>query len=138
MSIYQGGQLTQNAVVKETEKILVAFPKIEAQMVSLLRDRFKANGFNDAKMIDAVNFVIDNYKGWDKLPAIGDFVSYDKTIKVFLWTELLEKTKEDSPQTRAEYLNNFIAIDFYGEQRFARKEDVERYNLKKWHYNKDK
>jgi hypothetical protein len=138
LSIYQGGQLTQAAVIRETEKIFIAFPKIEAQMVSLLRERFKANGFNDERMSDAINFVIDNYRAWDKLPAIADFVSFDKTVKVYTYGELMTKHK-DAYYMGATYdpiANEYDQINFYGEQRFAKKEDVERYRLQKWEYKK--
>jgi hypothetical protein len=134
LSIYVGGQLTQDAVIKETEKILIAFPKIESQMIALLRERFKANKFNDERMRDAVNFVIDNYTGWDKLPAIGDFVKFDKTVKVFTLSELQIKHK-DAYYMGATYdpiVREYSRIDFYGQLRYAKKEDIERYNLKTW------
>jgi len=101
-------------------------------MVYLLRERFKANKFNDERMTDAVNFVVDNYKGWDKLPSIGDFVSFDRTVKIFTYNELLTISKDYSAQQRGEFLNSFERIIFYDQDRWAKKEDVARYNLTKW------
>lgn len=136
ISIYKPGTINPNILGSGIKMIMQAFPKLPAGWYSVLKEMLKDEEFNDERFSDSIKSLIKNCPYPE--PAIANIIGYDKTIKVFLWNELLEKTKEDSPQTRAEYLNNFIAIDFYGEQRFARKEDVERYNLKKWRYNKDK
>ena len=134
ISIYSGGGLTMESVIKATEKILIAFPKIEKQMIGLLRERFKANGFNDERMNDSINFVIDNYSGFDKLPAIGDFVRYDKKVKTYTMTELQIKHKDSYymgatyDPIRAEYSR----IDVCGQMRLVKKEDVVRYKLPLW------
>ena len=132
VSVYQGGQLTRDCVVNETQKILVAFPKIEPQMIDLLRERFKANVFNDDRIRDAVAFVIDNYTGFDKLPAIADFVRYDKRVKIWDYDSILRHTKDYSPDERGAFWNTLEKIDVNGELRWAKKEDVKQFNLKKY------
>lgn len=94
ISIYEG-ELTQREVIKQTEKILIAFPKLDQPFISLLRERFKANKFSDLRMIDAVDYVIDNYTGFDKLPAIADFIKFDKKVRVYDYEEMLKMNLED-------------------------------------------
>jgi len=43
----------------------------------------QANNFTNKRAADAVNYVIDNYTGYDKIPAIADFIKYDKKIKYY-------------------------------------------------------
>lgn len=134
ISVYQGGELTERAMVEETSKILVAFPKMEPQMINLLRERFKANGFNDERLRDAVNYVIDNYRGYDKLPSIADFISYDKKVRIYTRSELLEKHK-DAYYYGAKYdpiANEYELINYNGKPRYVRKEDFIKHKLKKW------
>lgn len=125
-------------VIKQTEKILVAFPKMEKQMVALLRERFKANGFNDERMTDAINYVIDNYSGFDKLPAIGDFVKYDKKVKTYTYQELMIKYKDFyyAGANNGDPINrDYERINVNGQMRMALKEDVVRYKLPLWRKN---
>lgn len=126
ISIYQGCGLSEKAIIEATEKILTAFPKMEPQMIKLLKERFKANGFNDERMLDAVNYVIDNYRGYDKLPSIADFISYDKKIKTYTGKELMEKYK-DSYYYGASYdpiANEYELIDVNGEPKYVKKEEA--------------
>jgi hypothetical protein len=129
--VYSFGAITQETAIVECEKILVAFPKMERQMLKLLRDRFNANGFTDQRMTDAINSVIDNYSGFDKLPAIGDFVRFDKKVKTFTLSELKTKHK-DAYYMGATY--DPIAVEYGsikvdGQLRYAKKEDITKYNL---------
>lgn len=125
-------------VIRETEKILVAFPKIEPQMILLLRDRFKANGFDDKRMTDSINHVIDTYSCWDKLPAIADFVSFDIKVKIYTYWELREKYK-DRYYPGATYdpiVAEYERIDFRGRECWAKKEDVKQFNLQRFEIKK--
>jgi hypothetical protein len=134
ISVYIEGGLTLDNVVKQTEKILVAFPKLEKQMINLLRERFKANGFTDQRMNDAINFVIDNYSGFDKLPAIGDFVKFDKKVKTYSYNELREKHK-DAYYMGATYdpiAKEYGQIKVSTFLRYAKLEDIEKYHLPIW------
>ena len=88
-------KISEKVLIEQTAKILVAFPKLEPQMLELLKERFKANNFCDQRIIDSVNYVIDNYSGFDKLPSIADFIRYDKKVKTYTISELREKHKND-------------------------------------------
>lgn len=133
ISIYQGGALTEKKVIEKTGEILVAFPKIEPQMISLLRKRFKANGFNDQRMNDAIDHVIDHYTGFDKLPAIADFISYDRKIKHYSYEDLMSKYKDSYyPGATSDPINDdYIRIKVQGHSkpRFVLKDDQVKYNL---------
>ncbi len=75
-----------------------------------------------------------HYSGFDKLPAIGDFVKFDKKVKVYTYRELMEKYKDCyyMGSTYDPIFTDYERIDFYGAERFARKEDVKKYSLQKW------
>lgn len=91
----------------------------------MLKDRFAENKFSDKRMIAAVNNVIDNYEGWDKIPNIANFISYDKKIKYFTWNEANEIGHK--------YL---VCVDLgFPKPRWVRTEDFETYKLKKWDSN---
>ena len=122
------------AIIRGTELILTAFPKMEQQMINLLKDRFIEKGFSNEKMFAAIYHVIDTFSGWSQLPCIGDFIAYDKTIKTFSHFELTIKHK-DAFYFGATYdpiAKEYDQIDDRGQMRYARKEDVEQYSLKKW------
>lgn len=89
ISIY-GGELTKNELAKQSAKVIKAFPKFPKSMLDILKDRFIENGFNDERMIAAVNHVVDSYQGWDKLPNIANFVSFDYRIKKYTYLELCD------------------------------------------------
>lgn len=128
ISVYGHGQITQSKAIAETEKILVAFPKIEPAMLKLLRDRFKANGFTDKRMEDAVNHVIDSYTGFDKLPSIGDFVSYDKKVECISQLDLQKKITKEGNSIKYEY----TCIDIKGKPYYVKNIDFERYHFQKF------
>ena len=121
ISIYKG-QLSQICLTEQTGKILQAFPKMEIAMFKLLKERFKANGFNDERLKAAVGHVIDNYEGWDKLPNIANFIQYDKTVKIYSYKEAIEFGMDDLGM-----------IDVGLEKpRWCLKEYIEMYKLNKW------
>ena len=121
ISIYKG-LLTKVGVAKQIAKITASFPKFSDAQLNILRDRIKANGFTDKRFEDAVNYVIDTYEGWDKTPNLADFISFDKKFKVFTWKEAIEYDMQD-----------LDAIDVgFNEPRWAKKEDIKRFNLKEW------
>lgn len=100
-------------------------------MIDLLRERFKANGFTDQRMKDAVAFVIDSYTGFDKLPAIGDFIKFDKKVKVFTLSELQFKHK-DSYYFGAKYdpiAEEYTRVIVNGEIRYAKKDEAIKYRM---------
>ena len=122
ISIYQSGRLSRDTLSKETAKILQAFPKMPMPTFNLLKDRFVENKFTDERLRDSVNYVIDNYQGFDKTPNIADFIIYDKKVKFFNFEETQKIGQE-----------NLAMVDLgFSTPRWVYREDAERYKLKLW------
>jgi len=99
ISLYQKSIPTKAGIVRGIERIKKAFPKFPQIMLDILKDRFADNKFSDRKIIDAVNYVIDNYGGWDKLPNIAEFIQYDKKIRIYTYEEATNKATVLSPMS---------------------------------------
>ena len=84
ISLYTG-ELTTKVIIESVAKIKKAFPTLPIGFYDVFTDRLKANGFNDARLRDAVAYVIDNciYP----TPTIAQFISFDKRIKTYTYSE---------------------------------------------------
>jgi hypothetical protein len=93
ISIYSG-ELTLEVVNIQTTKLLLAFPTIKLQTgwFELLNERIRANGFSDARLIAAVDHLIDTciYP----VPSIANIISYDKKVKLYTYQQLCDITTE--------------------------------------------
>ena len=89
ISIYKG-KLTEQEVTKQLAKVMMIFPKFPETMLIELKESFADNNFNDERMIAAVKHVRDTYQGWDKLPNIANFVSFDYRVKIYTYSELCD------------------------------------------------
>lgn len=104
-------------------RVLTAFPTMKKGQVQLLIEMMIEEGFTVQRAKDAVNHVIKTYQGWDKNPNIANFIGFDRRIKTYTHAEVADNDLWDS----------MTAIDVGGEKpRWARKEDVQRYGLKRW------
>lgn len=81
ISKYQGGELTPKAGADCVAKIKRSFPMLTNGFFDVFLDRCKDNGFNDERLIAAVNYVIDNCQY--PTPTIANFISFDKKVKLF-------------------------------------------------------
>lgn len=103
-------------------KILAAFEKTDNMFIDLLTESLKRNGFTDERFTDAVNYVIDHCR-YPK-PSIADFVSYDKSIKIYAHEEIC-----------ANGTANYQAVRISPDQTkpvWILKTDYEIHNFKKW------
>lgn len=91
IEVFGRGELNMKIAFEYSLKLLVAFPKLEQSFLQLLVERCKANGFTDARFIESVNHCLDNYTGWDKQPAISDFLQFNKKVPTFTYKQLLEE-----------------------------------------------
>lgn len=89
ISVFKG-ELTKKELVKQSKRILEAFPKFPKQQLEILKDRFAANNFSDERMIASIDHVIDTYEGWDKTPNIANFIQFGKETKVYNYIESIE------------------------------------------------
>lgn len=119
ISVYKG-ELTLECVKIQSVRILAAFRKLDNTFINLLTQRLKDNNFTDKRLIDAVNFVIDNHRYPE--PLISDFISYDKKIKTYTHKEACNYGMEHLQATD-------VGI---GVCVFVKKIDFINYNLKKW------
>jgi hypothetical protein len=87
ISIYKG-DLTDKILVESVVKVKKAFPSLPVDFYDIFTDRIRDNGFNDSRLKDAVNFVIDNciYP----TPTIAQFIGFDKRIKLHSYTDYLK------------------------------------------------
>lgn len=80
ISIYLEDNLSPEIIKKELKKIQKAFPAIPPEYHAILHERLIANNFNQQRLIDAINNVIDTCKY--QVPAIAEIISFDKRIKL--------------------------------------------------------
>jgi len=130
MSIYKQGSVSADVLGSGIKTIANAFPELPKGWYDVLKDMMKDEGFDNERFSAAVKNLVKNCI-YPK-PTIANMLSYDKTVKIFNYIELLEHTENYSPQTREEYLNSYDKVDFYGVLKYAKKEDVVRFNLPLW------
>lgn len=88
VSIYTG-ELTAQGLVENVVKIRKAFVALPDGYYDILIERIKANGFSDSRLEDAVNHVIETCPY--PTPTIANFISYDKTVNVMTYDEIMKK-----------------------------------------------
>jgi hypothetical protein len=130
ISVYKNGQVSAEVWAHGTKVLKNAYPKLQFGWYETLREVVKLDGWSDEKFKDAIMNCIKNVPFPE--PTIANITSYDRSIKVFMYEDLLTHSNEFSPPARKEYLKNFTEVDYYGQRRYAKKEDVERFSLPKW------
>ena len=132
LSVYQAGKVTAEAFAHGTKKIKDSFPKLPASWFSVLDQMLDEEKFSDERFKDAVNSLIKNCVYPE--PTIANIISFDKLVKVYTYRELMEKYKDCyyMGSKQDPIFTEYERVDFYGEERFAKKEDVKRYSLPKW------
>jgi len=109
-------------------KVLTAFPTMQKGQVQMLVEMMIDEGFTRQRAMDSVSHVIKTYQGWDKNPNIANFILYNKRIKAYTYQEIC--TAHDKGEM---VFADYEPIDLgHDNPRFARREDVEKFNLKKW------
>ncbi|WP_158522867.1 hypothetical protein [Geofilum rhodophaeum] len=91
LSVYRG-ELSQKELVRNAAKVKAAFPALPPEFFQILIERFKAKGFCDTRMIDAVNNVIDNCPY--PTPTLANFLSYDKNVKLYTYQQFISLVTE--------------------------------------------
>ena len=133
LSIYELGKVTPETLTLCISEIKKAFPKLSLGWYDVLEKILDEEGFSDQKLIDATKMLIKSCQYPE--PTIANIIGYDRTVKVYLYDELLTICKDYSPNERGVFLKCFSPINFYGEMRWAKKEDIIRFNLTKWKKN---
>lgn len=133
LSLYQPGKVSAKILADCIIEVKKAFPKLPVGWYDVLERMLDDEKFSDKRLIDATKNLIKNCVYPE--PTIANIISFDRTVKVFTYNELLTIAKDYSAGQRKEHLNNFEKVDFYGQERYAKKEDVNRFNLAKWTKN---
>lgn len=91
VSIYSG-ELTQRAVVECIAIVKKAFPTLPLGFYDVLIDRIQEQGFNDARLRDAIMHVVDTciYP----TPTIASFISFDVRFKCYTYDEIAQLVHE--------------------------------------------
>jgi len=120
ISIYKG-ELTTKEVINQGIKIKAAFPGLPQSFYDILWDRLKAHNFNDEKLKDAVDNLIDTciYP----LPTIANLVSFDKRVKLYTYNELGNLFHEGYTQ------DDFTRIKLKNKTFWVKKSEKEQYNI---------
>ena len=125
ISIYKG-ELHPECIFENVGRIKKSFPTLPIDFFDVFDDRLKANGFTDERLNDAVAHVIDTciYP----TPTIAQFISFDKTIKLYSYEDMVKKTEEFGP----EIWNTYISIQFPDrvKKAWVHVDDIKKYNLK--------
>lgn len=123
LSAYNG-ELTEDCIAEQTVKIASAFPSLDAGFYDILFAQVKEMNFSDKKLVDSVNHVIRNCEY--PTPTIAKFLSYDKKIKLFDYTQFVNVEQHLKPLYKA------VRIGGLTKQMYALKTDIETYNLELW------
>lgn len=128
LSIYGEGRVSAEILAKNIILIKKAFPRLTQGWFDVLEQMLDEYNFTDERLNDATKNLIVTCQYPE--PTISNLLSYDQKIEVYTYDELLETSKDYSPQQRRSFLESFGRIDFYGEERYARKEYIKALNLK--------
>jgi hypothetical protein len=132
LSLYQSGKVSSKVLADCIVDIKKAFPKLLIGWYDVLEEMLDEEKFSDKRLIDATKNLIKNCVYPE--PTIANIISFDWTVKVYTYDELMEKHKDayHMGSTSDPIYTNYERIDFYGQERWAKKEDVLRFNLTKW------
>jgi hypothetical protein len=121
------GELSGPCVKEQLNKVNRAFPELDAGFYEVLSDRIKELGFTDERLIDAVNYVIDNciYPR----PTAAQILSWDRRIKVYTYTQMVDMVNKN--EGLANIWDEYKMIAWPSPITvWAHITDIERYNLK--------
>lgn len=130
LSIYERGKVSAESFALGTKLIKGSKPELPDPWYEVLEVMLDQNGFTDQRFKDAVAVMISTCP-YPK-PSHAEILSYDKLIDVYTWDELLKNVKDAAPDFRKKYLENFVRIIHYSEERWVKKEDAIKYKLELW------
>jgi len=130
LSIYGIGKVSAESYAQGAKLIRGSKPKLSTGWYEILEIMLDQDGFTDQKFKDAVQVMISTCPYPE--PSHADILSYDKFIDAYTWEELLTNVKDASNEYRGKYLESFVRIIHYGEERWCKKEDAIKYKLELW------
>lgn len=130
MSVYKG-DLTTQFVIESSAKLMKSFPALPKEFFEIFGDRIKDNEFNDSRLNDAVNYVIDNCVY--PTPTIAQFISFDRNVKLYSYDDMIKKTNENK---KAFEIYKSVKVKNLPKPMWASINDIQKYNLEL--YNNEK
>lgn len=107
-------------------KVKKAFPELPSEFFEVFQDMIKSENFTDQRLIDAVDNVIKTCI-YPK-PTIGQFISWDKRVKVHKYPEIIEMIEDGDPNAFDRYKR--IEIEGLPEAVWIHINDIAKYNIK--------
>jgi hypothetical protein len=130
LSIYERGKVSAENFALGAKLIKGSKPELPDQWYEVLEIMLDQDGFTDQRFKDAVQVMISACP-YPK-PSHADILSYDKFVDAYTWDELLKITKDYSPQSRGKFLDNYVRVIHYGQERWVLKEEAIKYKLELW------
>lgn len=121
LSVYRG-ELTQKELARNAAKVKAAFPALPPEFFQILIERFKAKGFCDTRLVDAVNNVIDNCQY--PTPTLANFLSYDKNVKLYTYQQFISLVTEHKAS-----FETYTKVKCGGIILYVSKADKQRFNI---------
>jgi hypothetical protein len=125
LSVYSDDRVNTQTIIKAFADIKQAFPSLPRGFYDILDDRVKANKFTNQRLKDCVAFVIDNCMY--PTPTIANFISYDKTVKLFKYEDILNMADKFGADTWHDYKS--IQLQGMSKKVWIHINDIEKYNI---------
>lgn len=124
LSIYDG-TLSTPIIIKNIARIKNSFPALPEGFYEVFSQRIVEQKFNDARLSDAVNHVIDTciYP----TPTIAQFISFDKKIKIYKYFEIMKMVDDGDPKAFERHKR--IVMDGLPEPVWIHINDIAKYNI---------
>ena len=130
LSVYNKGKVSAENFALGVVLIRKSKSKLSEGWYEVLQIMLDQNGFTDERFKDAVQVMISTCPYPE--PSHAEILSYDKQIDAYTWDELLKITKDYSPQSRGKFLDNYVRVIHYGQERWVLKEEAIKYKLELW------
>ena len=126
ISIYSGALNTQ-CIIECVAKIKKAFPALPIDFYEVFRERIRNTNFSDKRLVDAVNFVIDNciYP----TPTIANFISFDKKYKIYTYEKMLKKLDDYGNDSKFWDSYKSVLLPNYKERIWIHVNDIVMYKI---------
>ena len=105
ISVYGEGKVTAETLALCILTIKKAFPKLPIEWYDLMSLMIKEDNFTDARLIAATKNLIRTCIYPE--PTIASLLNHDRVKKVYTNNEILEITKDFSPESRKRFYQNF-------------------------------
>lgn len=123
ISAYGKGEISKVKFAEAVIKIRAAFPKLKNGFFNILESELKNDDWTEKRLDDAIDNLVKTFKYPE--PTLANILSYDKKVLFFTYQEILEMSKDMSPEGR---------INFMGQYRYSKtKKDAQGHPMR-WRF----